>query len=89
MYNEFHHLHAGGCPVSRRKSIVLDHSGVSGVEGGEELGQLCESVEEMILSANDITQWSHVSLREKGSGPVDIFEVVDGERTQSNAHCNY
>lgn len=47
--------------MHRRSSIVLDHSKVSGVEGGEELGQLCENVEEMILSGNEIKQWSHVS----------------------------
>ena len=47
--------------MRRRSSIVLDHSGVSAVEGGVELGELCESVEEMILSGNKITQWSDVS----------------------------
>ena len=48
--------------MHRRSSIVLDHSGVCAVEGGRELGELCESAEEMILSANDITQWSHVRI---------------------------
>ena len=51
---------AGGYPVHRRSSIVLDHSGVCAVEGGPELGELCQSAEEIILSANEITQWSHV-----------------------------
>ena len=55
-------MYTGGCPVYRRSSIVLDHSGVRAVEGGPELGELCESVEEMILSANEITQWSHVRM---------------------------
>lgn len=41
---------------------MLDRSKVSMVEGGSELSQLCENVEEMILSSNDITQWSHVSV---------------------------
>ena len=48
--------------MHRRSSIVLDHSGVRAVEGGPELGELCESVEEMMLSANEITQWSHVRM---------------------------
>ena len=47
--------------MHRRRSIVLDHSRVISVEGGPELGEMCESVEEMILSGNQITQWSHVS----------------------------
>ena len=58
----FANIIIGGCPVHRRRSIVLDHSGVCAVEGGTELGELCESVEEMVLSANEITQWSHVSI---------------------------
>ena len=51
----------GGCPVEKRKSLVLDNSEVecSGDEG--ELRQLCPMVESIYLSSNHLTHWTDVS----------------------------
>ncbi len=49
-----------GCPLERRRSVVLDACNVSSV--GEGLEGLCPLVEELHLSSNQLSDWSNVSL---------------------------
>ncbi len=49
-----------GCPLSRRRSVVLDDCGVTCV--GEGLEGLCPLLEELHLFRNQLSHWKDVSV---------------------------
>ena len=59
--NDIHAHSEGGCPVEKRKSLVLDKLEVVCAGDEVELRQLCPMVESIYLSGNHLTHWTDVS----------------------------